>query len=71
MASLGVPRLVISKVLGHSEAGITKLYDRHSYDDEKREALETWSSHLESILSIDRTADATVLQMPHGSSTGA
>ena len=71
MASLGVPRLVISKVLSHAEAGVTKIYDRHSYDDEKRSALETWGSHLESILSIDRTANATVLQMPHGGSTGA
>ena len=70
MASLGVPRLVISKILNHSESGITKLYDRHRYDDEKREALELWAGHLETILSIDRSADATVIQMPHGGSSG-
>ena len=71
MASIGVLRLVISKVLNHSESGITRPYDRHAYDDEKREALELWAGHLETILSIDRSADATVIQMPHGGSSGA
>ena len=50
MASLGVPRLVISKVLNHSEGGITRIYDRHSYDSEKREALQKWADCLEKIL---------------------
>jgi hypothetical protein len=40
MAALKVPRLTISKVLNHKEAGITKIYDRHSYNAEKRETLE-------------------------------
>lgn len=48
MASAGVPRLVISKVLNHVETGVTAVYDRHSYDAEKREALETWAGVLKS-----------------------
>jgi integrase len=42
MTSMGIPRLVISKILNHVESGVTRVYDRHSYDPEKREALERW-----------------------------
>lgn len=45
-----VSRLVISKVLNHVENGITAVYDRHSYDREKREALDQWDRLLTSIL---------------------
>ena len=38
--------LVVGKILNHVEPGVTKVYDRHSYDREKREALETWSKRL-------------------------
>ncbi len=50
MASMRIPRLVISKVLNHAESGITAVYDRHSYDAEKREALEQWGARLEEIV---------------------
>ena len=50
MASAGVPRLVIGKVLNHCEPGVTAVYDRHSYDAEKREALDIWCRCLKSIL---------------------
>jgi len=53
MASMGVSRLVISKILNHVEKGITSVYDRHSYDAEKREALDAWGKRLEEILSAD------------------
>ena len=39
MTGMGVPRLVVGKILNHVEPGVTKVYDRHSYDKEKREAL--------------------------------
>lgn len=51
MASLGINRLVISKVLNHVETGVTAVYDRHGYDQEKRHALDTWAAHLEAIVS--------------------
>lgn len=47
---LQVPRLVISKVLNHSEGGVTRIYDRHSYDSEKRDALERWGAILNQII---------------------
>jgi integrase len=46
MTGMGVPRLVVGKILNHVEPGVTKVYDRHSYDKEKREALESWSKRL-------------------------
>ena len=46
MTGMGIPRLTVSKILNHVEPGITAVYDRHSYDKEKREALEAWSKRL-------------------------
>ena len=51
MASSGIERLVISKILNHAESGITAVYDRHSYDKEKQQALESWGRKLLAILS--------------------
>jgi hypothetical protein len=55
MTGAGVSRLVVSKVLNHAEKGITAVYDRHSYDAEKRVALETWARVLTEI--VDRKQD--------------
>jgi integrase len=50
MAAGGVSRLTISKILNHVETGVTAVYDRHSYDPEKRAALEWWAAKLQAIL---------------------
>jgi integrase len=51
MASGGVPRFVISRILNHSEEkNITSVYDRYSYDAEKRAAMEFWNRQLVAIL---------------------
>ena len=42
MASGGITRLTIGKLLNHVERGVTAVYDRHSYDAEKRAALAWW-----------------------------
>ncbi len=54
IASLGVPRLSIQKLLNHSEKGITAVYDRHGYDNEKRKALLAWDRKLKSIISGEK-----------------
>lgn len=46
MASAGVPRVVVGKILNHAERGVTAIYDRASYDQEKREALDLWAGEL-------------------------
>ena len=50
MTSMGISRLVVSKILNHAEPGVTAVYDRHSYDFEKRAALDAWSKRLEEII---------------------
>jgi integrase len=51
MTGLGISRLVVAKILNHVERGVTAVYDRHSYDQEKRGALETWAMAIEAITS--------------------
>jgi integrase len=67
MAEAGVPRHHISAVLNHVEAGaaVTRIYDRYSYDVEKRRALETWARKLRSI--VEQLEPGKVL--PFGSTT--
>ncbi len=60
MASLGIARLVIAKILNHVETGVTAIYDRHSYAAEKRHALEAWAANLERILSGKPKSDNVV-----------
>ncbi len=50
MARLGIQLPVIEKVLNHqggSFSGIVRVYQRHSYADEKRAALEAWAKFVE------------------------
>ena len=52
MASVGVPVSTISRILNHSDGGVTKIYNRFSYADEKRDALDRWGQRLEDILGL-------------------
>ena len=51
MTGMGMPRLTVKKILNHVESDVTATYDRHSYDQEKRQALEAWGQRLEEIVS--------------------
>lgn len=50
MAELKVPESTISKVLNHTEGGVTSIYNRHAYLDEKAAAIQKWADHLDRIL---------------------
>lgn len=50
MTSMGISRLVVSKILNHADRSVTAIYDRHSYDKEKQVALESWAAKLEEII---------------------
>ena len=50
MARMGVSRLVIGKILNHADTGVTAIYDRSTYDREKRDALLAWGDRLEAIV---------------------
>jgi integrase len=54
MVGGGVPRLVVSKILNHVETGVTAVYDRHSYDAEKRAALDAWGARLKQMVRDER-----------------
>lgn len=60
MTGMGISRLTVAKILNHVERGVTAVYDRHSYDAEKRQALEAWGRRLHAIV----TADASVKVVP-------
>ena len=60
MAEADVSRLVIAKILNHVETGVTAVYDRASYDHQKRQGLDTWARQLTRILDPSATAPAVV-----------
>jgi integrase len=53
MAELKVDRRVISKLLNHTPRGVigvTAIYDRYEYLDERAEAMERWAERLRGIV---------------------
>ncbi len=52
MAASGVAVSTISRVLNHSEGGVTKIYNRFSYADEKRDALDRWALRLDAFIGL-------------------
>jgi integrase len=63
MTAIGVPRLVVSKLLNHAEGGVTKVYDRNSYDKEKMAAMRKWDRHLTRMLTGTGVDDSKVVQL--------
>jgi integrase len=63
MTGMGISRLVVSKILNHVERGITAVYDRHSYDLEKHQALEAWAQKLKNIV---EGTESNVISMVRG-----
>jgi len=57
-----VPRLVVAKILNHVERGITAVYDRHSYDNEKRRALVKLEQRIIYLLRQPTPAQVLVLK---------
>jgi integrase len=50
LAQLGVTPFVGELVIGHTQTGVHAVYDLHTYDAEKREALERWERRLLAIV---------------------
>jgi integrase len=52
MERLGIRLQVVEALLGHitgSRAGVVGIYQRHTYDEEKREAVKKWAEHVASL----------------------
>jgi hypothetical protein len=71
MAEAGVSRQHISAVLNHVQAGPTasRVYDRYSYDAEKRAALETWAKELSRILTARPRTGAAIVPLTRRAQT--
>ncbi len=53
LQKLGIGLQVIEAVLGHtsgSRAGVVGIYQRHSFDAEKADALESWGAHVMALV---------------------
>lgn len=69
MTAIGISRLVVSKILNHVDSSITSIYDRHSYDAEKKHALDAWGMKLkqlidssENMANIDNIVDINLIR---------
>ncbi len=49
ISGAGTSREVLRQILNHVDRSVTARYDRHRYDNEKREALERWAATLRKI----------------------
>jgi integrase len=61
LRSVGIDRLVVSKLLNHTEAGVTHIYDRYGADPEKAAAMERWANRLREIISGGPAANVVQL----------
>ena len=57
MTSMGFSRLVVGKILNHVEPGVTRVYDRYSYDKDKREALDAWGARVQAIITAEKPTE--------------
>ena len=48
-AKLKVSSDIAEMIINHSRGAMVDIYDRYTYEDEKREALEKWGSYLENL----------------------
>ena len=65
LGKLGVTPHISEAVLNHLPATLVQTYDRHDYTEEKREALETWANHVETITSPVRQKGFLVRAVAH------
>jgi len=65
-AEMGINDLVAERVLGHKLQGMMAVYNQHSYDTEKRQALLRWENRLMEIVDLQAPDDAKVTQFRRG-----
>ncbi len=50
LAEIGVPEIIAEMVMNHAPRNaLVKIYNRHEYAAEKRDALERWANRLREI----------------------
>lgn len=63
LSMLKIPEAVGEAVLAHVQPGVQGTYNRHQYLDEKRDALERWSRHVDAMRSENAPAN-NVITLP-------
>ncbi len=63
LAEIGIDDVIAERVLGHKLQGIMAVYNRHSYDIEKRHALEKWAKKLRRIVGIEEPEVGKIIEM--------
>jgi integrase len=61
LAELGVSPFVGELVIGHTQKGVHKIYDRYRYQTEKRDALERWERRLLDIVAAPEPDNVVAL----------
>jgi integrase len=65
LSALPIPDRVRELVIAHAQPGLHKVYDQHSYLDEKRRALDLWAARVRSIVDLAFAAENIVaLRVP-------
>ena len=65
MAEMRIPPRVVEKILNHTGgviSGVAAIYNRHGYDEEKREALTAWSNKIGAIMNPDEPMNVTSIK---------
>ncbi len=70
-SALPVQDLVRELVIAHARPGLHKVYDQHSYLDEKRECLTLWEQRLRGILAPKPPADVADIEAARARRGGA
>lgn len=64
LSACGVGADVAERCVGHVITGVRGIYDRYSFADEKRLALEAWALRLRNIVNPPPAPDNNVLRFP-------
>jgi integrase len=64
LSSVGVLPVIAELTIGHKQTGISAIYDRHRYDDEKRTALDAWQNKLLAIVGQTPAPAGNVVDLP-------
>ncbi len=62
LSRLGVPVLIAELILNHARNDLERVYDRHAFTEEKRDALERWGEHVRRVV-LNSEAGARVVSL--------
>ena len=70
LAEIGVDDVAAERVMGHKLQGMLEVYNRHSYDTEKRQALDKWAKKLWQIVGLEEPERGNIIEMKRFISRG-